>query len=145
MTIRKKLQRIVFVLKNTDTVYDTYKTHDREHKCLLESKAMFDEFEWEWSCKHNDSHPIFKIGSALELADLHKVQLARGTCYGDCVAYISREDWTSPIDTTVSQHELGVWCVRPWDEIDSIYGYGHTACEAIVRCLTFARRAGVIE
>lgn len=145
MTIRVKLQRIIVLLKNIDAVYDIYKTHNREQARLLESKAAFDEFEWEWPCKHESSHPIFMVGSALRLADRYKVQLKVGTCYSDCRAYIQRKDWMNPIDTTIYQRELGVWCIRPWDEIDSIYGYGYTACEAIVRCLTFARRAGVIE
>lgn len=140
-----KIHKLITVLRNLDDAYQFYQNGTIVDERTLENKQEFDKFNFDWPVKAGDhSHPIYKIGSALELAKQYNVQLERGTCHGDCRAFIAREDWLNPIDTAACQPNLGVWTVLPWDEIDSIYGYGSNACTAIVRCLTFARRAGVI-
>jgi hypothetical protein len=146
MNIKVKMHKLATVLKNLDDIYDTYKSSIAKRARALEIKEVFDTLDFEWPIKaHECSHPIFAIGSALELADEYKIQIRRGTCHGDCVAYIDKEDWSNPIDTTACQHTLGVWCVRPWEEITSIHGYGQSVREAIVCCLIHAKRAGIIN
>ena len=145
MTIKAKIHKLATVLKNLDSVYDAYRINLAKRERALEIKEVFDTFDFEWPVMAGEhSHPIFAIGSALELAHQYKIQIHRGTCHGDCVAYISKEDWKNPINTTACQHTLGVWCIRPWTEITSIHGYGQNVREAVVCCLIHAKRAGII-
>lgn len=89
-------------------------------------------------------NPLVHTGTALRLAKNFNIKLSAGTSFGDCRADINKEDFLCSINPHVDQFSYGVWHKKPVEEIDSIYAYGTTVNEAVVKCLVFARRAGVI-
>lgn len=88
--------------------------------------------------------PMRDIGTALRLIEHYKLEMNVGTCYGDCVVYLDRQNWKYPLDEAVSQFSYGVWRERKHDDISSIYAYSSSLNDAICKCLINCRQAGVL-
>lgn len=83
-------------------------------------------------------------GAAIKLAEFYKVELY-GKALDNCAAYIAKENWKNDISPNVKSGYFGSFLEdEPHDKINTIYGFGKTMNEAIIHCLIFAKRAGVI-
>jgi len=88
--------------------------------------------------------PTQNIGTALELVDHFGLILSRGTCFGDCVACLNKENWKNSISEIADVWDYCTWVEKPRGEVTYIDGYGRTVPIAVCRCLVSARRSGVI-
>lgn len=90
--------------------------------------------------------PSCDVGTALRLASRWGVQLAAGTASNSqCHALLRKDMWQGLIDPDKKSGEFGgFFADTPHDEIDHIYGFGHTVNEAVCRCLINCKTAGVL-
>lgn len=86
----------------------------------------------------------YGIGSFLQIAEHYNLKFGIGTCFGDCRVDLSCDDWECPLDQSILSTDYGTWTKVDSHKVTSIYGYGKTLPEAIMRCLLNARIAKVI-
>ena len=90
------------------------------------------------------SNPARNIGSAIKLAKQYNVTLHSGTCYGDCRAELSKDDWIADIHPNVYVWDYCDFILKPREEIDRINAWHRNPEMAICRCLIRAKKSGVI-
>lgn len=89
-------------------------------------------------------NPALDVGSALQLATKYKLELIKGTCYGDCRAILDKCNWQHELDECICSFDYGTFMHKLPEEVGSIYAFGHSVQEAVCRCLLNCKTAGVL-
>lgn len=87
-------------------------------------------------------NPLIHPTTIIRMMEHYKVQIAIGTCYGDCRAYIEKKDWSFPLNEDVTAWDCGYLDNK--SKADCVYGWGNTINKAVCKCIITAKEVGVI-
>lgn len=137
------IKRIFRFLRNIKRAYNIYNHRIYIDKRLEEIRKEFYKFDFDDGLTGNGilGDPLRDIGTAIRLIKHYKMDLHVGTCYGDCRAVITKENWINPISGPLEGRFTTNENIK---EVDSIYGVGPSVNEAVCKCLIFAKIARVI-
>jgi hypothetical protein len=134
-------KQVWFCIKNYKRLYS-------ENACAEKRREEAASLTYELKCHGYTwriGDPACDIGTALDLANNYKVEIQRGTCYGDCVAFILKQDWQYELYRGVCSFAYGTWTYREPDQIEDIAAWGHSVQVAVCKCLINAAVAGVLR
>ena len=136
-----KLHEFWFCIRNWRELYSDYNERERISQQRAEALKALGGLGFEWGL----GSPAHNVGTALELADEYGIEIHRGTCYGDCVAFIPKERWRYPLNREIKSGRYGTFFEdKNPDEIEEIAAWGLDVPLAVSRCLRNARIAGVV-
>jgi hypothetical protein len=136
-----ELRRLWYCIRNHGEL-----TREREWKAVLSQRQSdllqhLETLGFTWRI----GDPTRDIGTALELADEYGIEIHRGTCFGDCIAFIPRNRWRYPINKSIKSGRYGTWLEdKDPDTIKHIAAWNTSVPMAISGCLVNARIAGVV-
>ena len=127
---------IIKEVKLAKKLYDGHYADDKEAQLYFEL-LKDDLSEYSYKC-------LLNIGSVAKIIDRYNLKFGIGTTLSQCRVDLHKKHWKYSIHPSVNQAEIGVWTIKPIEEIYSIYAYHFNLGVAVGRCLYFAKKAGVI-